>query len=142
MPTYACALRTNYFRVKDEAAFLALMSRAYPSVIVFDREEDGVKFFGFGTYDGIAGLKNAVADEDDDADEANYDEFISELQKCVAADDAIIILESGHEKLRYVTGIAEIITANAYKAVHIQEIAAQVAAQMLGQPSWTTRCEY
>lgn len=146
MANYNCTIRTNYFHVKDEDAFKALMARVYgeeDAVQLFeDKDEQGRPVFGFGSYGGIAGVKNAMCDEDDDLDESAYDEFIDELKKLVAEDDAIIILESGNEKLRYITGQAHIITSTEERFLDITKIAAQQAALMLQNPNYTTKCEY
>ena len=131
MANYSCTIRTNYFRVKDEDSFRELMSRVYgseDSVDIFERRDNnGTLYFGFGCYGGIGGLRNAASDEDDDADESAYDEFLDKLQKCVAEDDAIIIFEAGSEKLRYVTGEATIITSTDYKFFNIIQAAKKEA---------------
>ena len=146
MANYHCTIRTNYFHVKDEEAFRELMSRAYGSednLQLFESaDKNGKTVFGFGVYGGIAGVRNADADEDDDVDDTAYDEFIAELQKCIADDGAIIILESGNEKLRYIVGSATIITSNDHSYLNITSIASKNAAKMLNNPEWQTKCEY
>lgn len=146
MANYNCTIRTNYFHVKDEEAFRALMSRVYGSenpVEVFeDTDKHGCPVFGFGSYGGIAGVKNAMCDENEDLDESAYDEFIDELKKLIADDDAIIILEAGHEKMRYITGQAHIITSKEEQFLDITTIATQQAALMLQNPNYMTKCEY
>lgn len=64
------------------------------------------------------------------------------LQTFVADDDAIIILESGHEKLCYVVGSAYIITKDRCDCLDISDLAVKYAAQLLGNPEWTTICDY
>ena len=149
MANYCCATRTNYFHVKDRDKFIELMDRVYgceDSVDVWeDKDEEGKTVFGFGLYSGIAGLRDDnmdVEDEDIEDECGDYDKFIEGLQECVADDDAVIIFEAGNEKLRYVIGAAEIITSKEYKRIGIQEIASQMAAQILGNPSWKTKCYY
>ena len=146
MANYNCTIRTNYFHVKDEEAFRALMSCVYGSespVEVFEStDQHGCPVFGFGSYGAIAGVKNAMCDEDDDVDESAYDEFIDELKKLIADDDAIIILEAGHEKLRYITGQAHIITKDEERFIDINKLAAYTASLMLQNSDYTTKCEY
>ncbi len=147
MANYCCAIRTNYFHVKNENRFRELMKQVYGSeneVMIWEKTDtDGKTVFGFGVYNGIAGLKSGQEDvSDDDFDESSYDEFIKELQQCVADDDAIIIMESGNEKLRYIVGKALIITNREYKYLNIVSIAAQKASEMLTNPDWETECEY
>lgn len=142
MANYCCTIRTNYFHVKDDEAFRALMSRAYgceDSVELWeDKDENGKTVFGFGTYGGISGLRDL---DDGDIDDSSYDNFIDCLQESVADDDAIIILESGNEKMRYVIGSATIITGSEHKYIDITDIATKEAAEMLNNPLWKTKCK-
>ena len=144
MADYCCTIRTNYFHVKDDENFRALMNRVYgceDSVELWEeKDEDGKTVFGFGVYGGISGLRDS--DDDDIDDDLSYDIFIDKLQASVADDDAIIILESGNEKMRYVIGSATIITNSGYNHMDITDLAAKKAAEMLHNPSWKTRCEY
>ena len=146
MANYYCTIRTNYFHVKDEEKFRELMSRAYgceDDIELFERiDDDGNRLFGFGTYGSIAGVRNAQEDEDEDCDESSYDEFIDELQRCVADDDAVIIMESGNEKLRYVVGSAFVITSKDTYYMDIDSVASQKAAEMLGNPAYKTQLNY
>ena len=143
---YYCTIRTNYFHVKDEDAFRKLIGRAYgreDSIQLFEDEDaEGNPVFGFGLYGRIAGVKVTTEDGDEDFDESSYDEFLYALQECVAEGDAIIILEAGNDKLRFVVGNATIITSKDCTDLSLKQLAAQHAAAMLGNPSWETRCEY
>ena len=146
MANYTCKIRTNYFHVKDEEAFRALMARVYgeeaPIRVFEDTDEQGRPVFGFGCHGGIAGVKNAHCDEDDDVDDSAYDEFIDELKKLITEDDAIIIMESGHENLRYVQGLAHVITHDEERWLDIRKLAVQAAKDMLQNPDYTTKCDY
>lgn len=144
MANYYCTVRTNYFHVKDDEAFRALMNRVYgceDSVELWEeKDKDGRAVFGFGVYGGISGLRDS--DDDGFDDDSSYDDFIDRLQESVADDDAIIILESGNEKMRYVTGSATIITSSECKYMDITSLAVKQAGEMLHNSSWQTRCEY
>lgn len=144
MANYCCTIRTNYFHVKDEDKFRGLMNRVYgceDSVELWEeKDSDGKTVFGFGVYGGIAGLRNAQ--EDDDIDESSYDEFIDGLQECVADNDAILIMEVGNEKMRYVVGSASIITSKEYQYMDITNLATRKAAELLGNTGWNTKCSY
>lgn len=143
MANYSCAIRTNYFHVKDEEAFRKLMERSYGSedeIKVWEKTApNGDKLFGFGCYSGIAGVLNSADEEDDDC-ESSYDEFIDGLQTCVADDDAIIILESGNEKLRYLVGQATIITTDKVVGFEMNNWAQEAAARLLNNPNYRTVC--
>lgn len=144
MVNYCCTIRTNYFHVKDDESFRVLMARVYgceDSVELWEeKDEDGRTVFGFGIYGGISGLRDS--DDEDTDDDSSYDDFIDQLQASVADDDAIIILESGSENMRYVIGSATIITHSDYKYMDITHLAVRQASEMLHNPSWKTRCEY
>lgn len=145
MAEYICTIRTNYFHVKDPDAFRAFMGRVYGTTdfISFWQEQDlsGQPVFGFGTHGGIGGLRNAEEVENCDADDSAYDEFINGLQEHVAKGDAVILLEVGHEKLRYVHGSATVITSSEQCFLNISDLAKNKAADMLGSPGWDTQCE-
>lgn len=146
MSEYNCTTRTNYFHVKDSAAFRSFMGRVQGSVDLItlwqEQDDDGRPVFGFGTHGAISGLKNAEADDDDAPDESACDEFICGLQEHVAEDDAVILLEAGHEKLRYVTGAATILTSDNYEHLDLAAMAEKKAAKLLVKPEWRTRCDY
>ena len=159
MSMYQCATRTNYFQVNDEEKFRELMGHvvsAEDKVELFEKERDGVRYFAFGCYGSVEGVDEAeycracefdYGPDSDEFDDDDYTEnrdnvFITMLQKLVAENDAIIIIETGHEKLRYVTGIAEIITRGGYQYVDISNAAVEVAEKMLGNSEWSTKMEY
>lgn len=141
MANYCCATRTNYFHVKDPVVFKEFMKTVSTSddyVSVWDeKDENGDPVFGFGCYGTIYGIAHDGDDVDDD-----YDEFVNGLAELVAEDDAIIIMESGNEKLRYVVGSALVITSKHGEYFSIDSIAAQAAAEILGNPNWKTRLDY
>ena len=158
MSNQHCTIRTNYFRVKDKDAFLDLMNHTQGSentIDVFEKNECGETYFCFGCYSGISGVDddyylraNGIDPEDDkdyDEDDFNnsrYDIFIDRLRELVAEDDAIIIQESGNEKLKYLVGSALIITKDDDKYLSMQTFAEKEAARMIGNPDWTTVMEY
>ena len=145
MGTYNCTIRTNYFRVKDEEMFRKLMDRVYGTseVMLFEREsENHTKFFGFGCYGELSGLALSKDEEDPDCEESSYEEFLSRLSQHVAEDDAVIIMEAGAEKMNYVVGSTIIITKNDIQYIDMTNAAIEKAKDMLGNPSWDTKCDY
>lgn len=142
MANYNCAVRTNYFHVKDLDVFMDLMNRTVGSEdeveLWEEADQDGNPIYAFGCYGGIAGLPN---ESDNEIDDDSYDRFTDELQKCVAENDAVIIMESGHEKLRYVTGSAFIITSSATKYLDMETVALDATEKMLGT-EFVTRMNY
>lgn len=138
MANYTCMVRTNYFHVKSEEKFRALMGRVCGCEEDIDlweeKDDEGKPIFGFGVYGGIYGIEDAETDE--------YNEFIDGLKECVADNDAIIILEGGGEKMRYVIGSATIITSKECRYLDITSIAIKQAAELLHNPNWKTECKY
>ena len=143
MANYHCAIRTNYFHVKDSELFQQFISRVYGadgSVELWEEKDaDGQIVFGFGCYGGISGLRDAAEDTLETISETAYDEFICGLQQHIREDDAVIILEAGQEKLCYLVGSAEIITCNGHEYLDISDLAQTRASAMLGNPGWQTQ---
>lgn len=149
MANYCCAVRTNYFHVKDPEAFRKFMKKVVAcedNVSVWEEKDNaGNTVFGFGCYSSILGVlvHEEECDEDDyDYDDYDFNEFVYGLSELVADDDAIIILESGNEKLRYVTGSALVITSTDNEYMEIDVMAAQRASELLKNPVWKTKVSY
>lgn len=129
MANYYCTQRSNYFHVKDPDNFREGMKHVFGEDFHFWEETDkaGTPVFGFGCYGQIDGM--ALKDEYGDwniEDEA-YDDFVKFLQQSVTEDDAVIILSAGHEKLRYVTGDALVITHDGSHWADIGRVAIDLA---------------
>lgn len=143
MANYHCAIRTNYFHVKDPAVFRQFMSRVYGAddcvELWEEKDSNGQTVFGFGCYGGISGLRDAAEDTSETVSETAYDEFIRRLQQHIREDDAVIILEAGQDKLCYLVGSAEIITCNGHEYLDISDLAQAHASAMLGNPGWQTQ---
>lgn len=139
MANYNCTIRTNYFHVKDGNAFEDFMNTVYgeDEITVF-KEGD---MYGFGCYGSISGVMNSK-DEENDECEASYDEFIDGLQKHVSEDDAIIIMEAGNEKLRYVLGSVCVITSHKIKYMDTMDLALDIAKELLNNKEYVTQLDY
>lgn len=139
MANYMCVNRTNYFKVTDAEAFKTFLSKvetdADEKFFVWEKEIDGKPHYAFGIYASIIGVQ-------DKTEEADYDRFIDGLQEYVAEDDVVILFHAGHEKLRYVTGCATVITKNSVDILNIQDIAVRTAQEKLGNPEYSTECDY
>lgn len=145
MANYESCIRTNYFHVNDPEGFKKYMRRVYgteDSVELWEEQDaEGKPVFGFGTMGGIGGV-NPEDENAEEVEDSDYDAVINDLQTFVADGDAIIILECGHEKLRYIVGSALVITKDQCESLDIAHLAASLAAKLLGDPNWCTRCEY
>lgn len=144
MANYYCTYRTNYFRVRDPEAFEALMQKVSGEDFHFWKKQDnaGRLLYGFGGYG------NYYLENPDSGDAENYDladgadDLFDALRRHIAPDDSIIIFESGHEKLRYVTGCATVITEFAIEGINIKDMAIDVAKKLLKNPQYDTETEY
>lgn len=142
MANYCCAMRSNYFRVKDPdefRSFICSVCTTDDALSLWEKEDaSGNKLFAFGSYGNVCGFD----DIDDDVYDNPYDEFVRRLQRCVADDDAIVILEAGNENLRYVVGFATIVTSNSVKTLDLSEFAVSTAALILENNEWHTEMDY
>jgi hypothetical protein len=97
MANYYSQSRSNYFRVKDEDAFLADMEDI-PGIEVQGNNENGFVILGDDP-DGA----NTWAKMDWDDVEYDIPEIVS---KHLIDDEVAIFMEVGSEKLRYLVGVA------------------------------------
>lgn len=144
MANYTCAIRTNYFHVKDEKAFRTFAEKLCCNEgdieVWEDKDNAGNTVFGFGCCSPFRGIHSDSAniENPDDA----YDSFVDEIQKLIAEDDAVIIFEIGREKLKYLNGLATVITTKEHKYLDISDIAIEQARKMLNNKEWETNSNY
>lgn len=138
MANYECVIRTNYFHLKDRDRFRALMDVVSAGNLEFweKKDENGSPEFAFGCFGPVYGIPHHVEGGEYEADEESYDEFLYQLKDLVADDEAVIIMEAGHEKLQYVSGNATIVTSGAVEYVDLERAALQLAKQLLDAPDY------
>lgn len=104
MANYYGVTRTNYFAVKDPVEFLREMNEL-PCMVIHKDLEDGTRLYGIlDSNDDGGGLSWSVwNDEKDDYIEIDWLETFS---RHLADDHVAILMETGAEKHRYVTGYA------------------------------------
>lgn len=137
MANYESVTRGNYFHVKNEDAFSKFMDTVSGDDMHCwsDKDEDGNTVYAFGCYGSIYGVPNG--DENND-----FDLFLSKLQKHIAPEDAVILMESGHEKIRYVTGYATIITSCKIETISITDLGMAKAKEILKNQEYRTKLDY
>ena len=144
MANYTCAIRTNYFHVKDEEVFRVFAKKICCNegdVEVWeDKDKAGKNVFGFGCCSSLTGILSE-ADSTEEPDAA-YDRLIKGLQEHIKEDDAVIIFECGREKLNYVNGLATVITSKECKYLDISDFAVDQARKMLSIKEWETNSSY
>lgn len=143
MANYECVMRSNYFHVKDPDAFRKFMERVCGGVELWEEQDNaGNLVFGFGAYGGFGWINPPEDKAEDEPYDGDYDTFIIELQEHIAEDDAVIIMEAGHEKMRYVVGSAVIVTHTEIEFLDISTCAIKRGAELLKNPAWVTKCDY
>ena len=68
-------------------------------------------------------------------------EFYQELQKILPDHEAMIYMEAGNEKLRYVVGWVTIVTNKEIRFINMKDVALRTVKDMLGE-DFTTQMEY
>lgn len=135
MANYTCTSRTNYFRVTDEDAYAKLFANLISDDPIEDMSEtrDGVLYHAFGCFSPVDFQVND--------DENNMDTFARMLQQILPENEAFILLEAGNEKLRYIVGMATIITKTTIKCLSLEDIALETCRNILGN-DFTTKMSY
>jgi hypothetical protein len=100
MANYYATARSNYFRVKDRAAFNEAIT-TLPDLSVVDDAEGRVALL-CDQGDG-GGWPSGHFDDNDEYVEADVPAIVAEH---LAADEVAVFMEAGAEKLRYVSGSA------------------------------------
>lgn len=144
MANYTCNVRSNYFHIKDaeEARkVLALIKGTEDDVKVWEETDDaGNPIFAFGCYGGLTGIDEGL-EEDYEPEEAYY-QMVERLQSILVEDDAIIIMEVGNEKLRYLVGHASVITTHRIDEISLASAAIEMARNRLNNPNAQFRLDY
>lgn len=131
MANWYGAARTNYFKVKDEAAFKVWAEKR--GCEVHDKDGRFCLLPGDYTDDGVFSNYDCDADEEID--------IMGELSDFLADGSIAVLMQTGAEKLCYLTGFSEAIDNEGNMvAVSIDDIYALAAKEWPGEE--VTRCEY
>ncbi len=160
MANYECAYRTNYFHVKDEEVFknvIHLAQKTSEDLNCYPSNGDPTAYM-IGGYGSLCLCPEYFDEGDEDSkllenilcqlgkedllESEDEDIFFELLAACVRDDDAIIYMEGGHEKLRYVSMVARVITSKDDDWINIESLTLKMARDMLGNPEWNTRLTY
>lgn len=140
MANYDCMTRTNYFRVTDEKWYKELFERLEnpegDKVYDFSKEENGTTWHGFGTYGEITYY------DPNSKEMTDMDTFFEEMTKILPDDDALILTEIGHEKLRYLSAYSTVVTHKGVEWLSLSDTSKELAGKILGNPKWTTNMCY
>jgi len=137
MANYHANCRTNYFKVKDDEAFLAAMLEI-PGIEVEQNNDDGFVILG-NDADGAGWPTYSYDEEDDNETEIDLPLIVSEH---LIDGEVAIFMESGAEKLRYIIGFAEAINSKGEReSVSIRDIYSK-ARKLTDRPMDVTPAEY
>lgn len=141
MSNYYESARTNYFHVKDEAAFRAFIdtvpgAQLYGPEKSIDAKKDG-SFCVLFPDDGVPNSRyNEETDDYDDMD------FMEELAPHLADYSVAVLTAAGAEKLRYVNGYAIAVDSKGKQvSINLQDIY-QLASKAFDKDSVITFADY
>lgn len=118
--------RSNYFRVKDRAAFAEAMDEA--GCCVQDEDGDGGAVMIYPDDSNCDDGGWPCVPVDADADEAEYIDIPALVAEHIVEDDVAILIECGWERLRYLSGRAIAVDSKGQvTAVDLNDIYAQAA---------------
>ena len=134
MANYEAYARSNYFHVNNMKNFLKWMKMYLPDAHLFTK--DNKKKEAITEQDLVAfGMESDVYLKDED-------QAISSLQELLLEGEACVVMETGHEKLRYVAGHSTIFTKNTVEYVSLDEKTRSYCAELLGQPDYQLDISY
>lgn len=132
MANYVGSARSNYFRVRDEAAFMRWVE-TLPGVVARREDDDPERFVLLVEEGDDGGWPNWRCDELTESEE-EFD-LHSELAEHLAEGEVAVLQEVGAEKLRYLVGYAVAVNHRGEKlAVSIDDIYEKVR-----QAGWGTQ---
>lgn len=142
MANYNCAYRTNYYHVTNETLYKEILAGiSSEDFETFQKlEPDGRILYGFGGFGDM--LWHNLEEGDIDNGDSDIEEFYKALQGVLPEDEALILMESGNEKLKYVTGLATIVTRRNIEYLSLTQIAQEKAGELLGNLEYSTQMEY
>lgn len=129
MANYYSKCRTNYFSVTDENKLEEIINscKAEGEIQLLKNQEGK---YGFCCDCNLYGIGD---------DDNSYNLLLEELKKILLEDDAIIIINIGYEKMRYLTGGCDVITKNNIEYIDIINVALKTARRMLQNSKFETQ---
>ncbi|CEJ88092.1 conserved hypothetical protein [Hyphomicrobium sp. GJ21] len=144
MANYYATTRSNYFRVKDEAAFKAWCGDL--SLDWWTKQFDGQEgtFFAVSadTSSGWPSSRFVQDPNDPDVEDDEEVDLTTELAKHLDPRDAAVLIEIGNEKLRYLCGYATAVTADGREHSISLSTICEEAAEAFGPDINVTEATY
>jgi len=141
MANYESKCRTNYFAITDKEKFANIIKNLSGDgeIAFYEHDTDKGKYMFY--CDGVLNGYKITPDENDGSNKA-VAKMIAELQQILPDGEAIILIESGSEKVNLISCVATIITNTDVQYINLSEAAIAKASEMLGNPDYTTEMEY
>lgn len=132
MANYEATARSNYFKVKDTDAFLAFCA------------DNGVNHWRYDeVYHKNPGERYAVSPHDGCEGFDELDTLAEGIAKHLQEDQVCILMEVGHEKLRYMSAFAVAVNAKGeIKQIILGDLIIETAKKMTDKPDEITQPEY
>lgn len=136
MANYYGSARSNYFKVKDESAFSAWISKY--NIETYKNAETGMICMLCNNEDGCwpSDLYDEEAGDYVDVD------FVQELSEHLALGYVAVLMYVGHEKMRYLAGGAMAVSHTGDTVYLDLDNIYNLAEEKFGNGSVITRCEY
>ena len=130
MANYYCAARSNYFKIGRPKDFMEWISNI-PDVVFETKEKqtnDPKDLVGMVYADNTDGAGWPTYRYDTETDEEEEIDFFFELSQFLAPGEVAVFMETGAEKLRYLTGYACAVNDKGqYLDVNINDIYQKIA---------------
>lgn len=134
MADYISHMRSNNFYTTDETKLEEIIE-CFPKLKLNKNDNGSYTIYG----DDTAGIT------DDEGQFKSYEDLYAaaeDLQKIMPDNEALILQEIGHEKYRYLTSCAMIITKTDTEYLNLQTWALKKARELLKDADYITEMEY
>jgi hypothetical protein len=109
MANFIATARSNYFRIKDRAAFEAWLNTVcYQELSILAKDDDPLRVGLNATHGDCSGF--AINYEDENGEEQN---LLEGLAQHLADGEVAVLIEAGSERCRYISGYAVAVMADA-----------------------------
>jgi hypothetical protein len=142
MADWCGTARSNYFQVRDEAAFRDWAEKRNLHVFERPSTENSPRSFGFYSEDEYGGWPSLDVELEEETGDGSIDLF-AELPQHLQEGQIAVLMEIGAEKHRYLTGVA-VAVDHAGKTVEVtlDDIYQSAANALNCEIEQITRCSY
>jgi hypothetical protein len=135
--------RSNYFRVKDEAAFRKDAESLYLDVMTSRSDNDLLFMVTPNAVNDKGGWPIWSPDKSDEDENPLEVDIVGTLAKHLVDGEIVVLMECGAEKLRYITGHATAFNNTGHRVELDLDDIYRIAAQLLHVPIENiTKAEY